>query len=373
LDHLKDKSGKMHKPVVLSHHMLAALSGLNKMSKSDPMSAIFMEDEAADVKKKIKAAYCPPGLVFEMVDLGDGKEPTKKINGCLEYCQYIVLPMLGKLTIALKAGTSVTYDNYADLEKDWIAGKVWPNELKPALADAINQLLAPVRKHFTSDATAAGLLTKMKQYMRERAEAKMGKKAKGKKKAKGGKGGAAKAGTPLFDMDNDAVISCLDIRVGSMSNATPLNDKLYKEDIKINDNETRVICSGLVGKVPAADMTGLCCVIINLKAAKMGPDKTKSQGMVLCAKAADGSIELLRPPVGSAVGERVNVSGIDYSAYAVASASQMNKKGKKAFRAITSSPDFMTNKALEATWRDRVLTTSKGAVTVKSLKGALIC
>jgi hypothetical protein len=34
--------------------------GQEKMSKSDPNSAIFMEDEAADVERKIKKAFCPP-------------------------------------------------------------------------------------------------------------------------------------------------------------------------------------------------------------------------------------------------------------------------------------------------------------------------
>jgi tyrosyl-tRNA synthetase len=34
-----------HKPIILSHHMLAGLKeGQLKMSKSDPDSAIFMED-----------------------------------------------------------------------------------------------------------------------------------------------------------------------------------------------------------------------------------------------------------------------------------------------------------------------------------------
>jgi tyrosyl-tRNA synthetase len=34
-----------HKPIILSHHMLAGLKeGQEKMSKSDPDSAIFMED-----------------------------------------------------------------------------------------------------------------------------------------------------------------------------------------------------------------------------------------------------------------------------------------------------------------------------------------
>ena len=53
-------ASKRRKPVVLSHHMLYGLKrGQEKMSKSDPDSAIFMEDSAADVERKIRAAYCP--------------------------------------------------------------------------------------------------------------------------------------------------------------------------------------------------------------------------------------------------------------------------------------------------------------------------
>ncbi|GMH75690.1 hypothetical protein TL16_g06845 [Triparma laevis f. inornata] len=48
------------KPVILSHHMLYGLkAGQEKMSKSDPDSAIFMEDSAEDVERKITNAYCP--------------------------------------------------------------------------------------------------------------------------------------------------------------------------------------------------------------------------------------------------------------------------------------------------------------------------
>jgi tyrosyl-tRNA synthetase len=43
------------KPVILSHHMLMGLKqGQEKMSKSDPDSAIFMEDSVKDVERKIK-------------------------------------------------------------------------------------------------------------------------------------------------------------------------------------------------------------------------------------------------------------------------------------------------------------------------------
>ncbi len=39
------------------------VQGQEKMSKSDPASAIFMEDSVAEVKTKIKKAFCPPGVV----------------------------------------------------------------------------------------------------------------------------------------------------------------------------------------------------------------------------------------------------------------------------------------------------------------------
>merc|ERR1719293_115483 len=55
-----DAAGRKIKPIVLSHHMLYGLkAGQSKMSKSDPDSAIFMEDTAEDVRRKITNAYCP--------------------------------------------------------------------------------------------------------------------------------------------------------------------------------------------------------------------------------------------------------------------------------------------------------------------------
>ena len=42
--------------------------GQEKMSKSDPSSAIFMEDSEADVNTKIKKAFCPPKVRSEPSD-----------------------------------------------------------------------------------------------------------------------------------------------------------------------------------------------------------------------------------------------------------------------------------------------------------------
>ncbi|KAL6907863.1 hypothetical protein ACP4OV_002033 [Aristida adscensionis] len=73
--------GRNNRPIILSHHMLPGFKeGQQKMSKSDPSSAIFMEDDESQVYHKIREAFCPPNII-------EG-------NPCLEYIKYIVFPCL---------------------------------------------------------------------------------------------------------------------------------------------------------------------------------------------------------------------------------------------------------------------------------------
>ena len=58
------------------------------MSKSDPSSAIFMEDTEQEVNTKIKKAFCPPQIV-------EG-------NPCVVYVQKICFPWFGKFDIFRK-------------------------------------------------------------------------------------------------------------------------------------------------------------------------------------------------------------------------------------------------------------------------------
>jgi tyrosyl-tRNA synthetase len=299
LDYLgKDANGKTNKPVILSHHMLAALDGQDKMSKSNPDAAIFMEDTEAEVNRKIKKAFCPE----KQLSVTEGDTVLK--NGCMEYVQYLVLPKLGKFDVAFKAGGSKTYTNYDDVRDDFLSGAIHPSDLKPALAAAVNVMLEPVRQHFNNDPVAKDLLVKMEKYMAERAaKAAAAKKPKAKKGGgggggKGGKGGKAAAAAgppPIFDVADPAVISMLDIRVGTIKNPRvhPSSEKLYVEDIDIAEDKPRQICSGLVPYIPVEGMSGLCCVVANLKSRKMAG--VESNGMVLAAMSADGkTVELLR-------------------------------------------------------------------------------
>ncbi|KAL6784478.1 hypothetical protein ACKKBF_B01980 [Auxenochlorella protothecoides x Auxenochlorella symbiontica] len=152
-EYADDARPKRMKPVILSHPMMPGLlQGQEKMSKSDPNSAIFMEDSEAEVRTKIKKAYCPPGEV-------EG-------NPCLSYIQHIVLPWAKQLAVARaeKNGGNIIYTNFEELAADYASGALHPSDLKPALASSINDILQPVRDHFESNAEAKALLKAVKSY-----------------------------------------------------------------------------------------------------------------------------------------------------------------------------------------------------------------
>jgi tyrosyl-tRNA synthetase len=148
-----DSIGKKDKPIIVSHHMLLGLiEGLEKMSKSIPDSAIFMEDSEKDVQRKIKNGFCPLKQV-------DG-------NPIFDYIKYIIFPKFGKLFIERKEenGGNVLYDNYEKLCQDYKDEKVHPADLKPAVAKSINEMIEPVRKHFETDPQAKKILELVRSF-----------------------------------------------------------------------------------------------------------------------------------------------------------------------------------------------------------------
>ena len=119
------------------------------MSKSDPDSAIFMEDSEADVKRKIKKAYCPPEIVEK--------------NPIIDYATNICIAFSGSLSINIKDQGAQEYTDAEELEKDYLSGKIHPSDLKPAVTTAINTILQPVRDHFSSGEPKK-LLEKVKKF-----------------------------------------------------------------------------------------------------------------------------------------------------------------------------------------------------------------
>lgn len=160
-----ESAGRKLKPVILSHHMLYGLKkGQAKMSKSDPDSAIFMEDSPEDVERKIQAAYCPKapeGATSEEDGMHLVEDNLK--NPCLDYARYVLFSREGYV---MEAGGR-SFSDFEELRQAFVDGEVDEAELKRCLIAEINTLLEPVRQHFAEDETAAELLGKVREWRRE--------------------------------------------------------------------------------------------------------------------------------------------------------------------------------------------------------------
>uniref|UniRef100_A0A6B2KYW3 tyrosine--tRNA ligase n=1 Tax=Arcella intermedia TaxID=1963864 RepID=A0A6B2KYW3_9EUKA len=162
-----DAAGLKLKPIILSHHMLYGLKkGQQKMSKSDPFSAIFMEDTDEEICKKLGQAYCP--IVPEEIESLPNEESMRLeedplMNPCLDYVRYIVFSSPGaKMEISGK-----TYSSFEQVKEDLLAEVISEKELKGSLIEAISSLIRPVREHFERDPQAKELLSKILSYKKE--------------------------------------------------------------------------------------------------------------------------------------------------------------------------------------------------------------
>ncbi len=145
------------KPVVVSHHMLMGLleppaaddtvdrAVKMKMSKSNPDSAIFMDDSKEEIERKIKNGWCPAKQVEE--------------NPILEYCKYLVFEKFDsfKITRPEKYGGDVVYESYGELVESYANGDIHPLDLKKSVAFYINEMIEPVREYFKNNKEAREL------------------------------------------------------------------------------------------------------------------------------------------------------------------------------------------------------------------------
>ena len=151
------------KPIIVSHHMLLGLGeppkGLEgaeraiamKMSKSNPDTAVFIDDDREEVLRKIQKAYCPAKIIED--------------NPVLEYTKYIIFEINNGLVIERpeKFGGKLKIKSYGELEELFKEGKIHPLDLKRSVANEINNLLDPIRKHF-SKGKAKALMEKVKSF-----------------------------------------------------------------------------------------------------------------------------------------------------------------------------------------------------------------
>lgn len=148
------------KPVALHTSLLMGLAGFEtvekgsfdedpklsrviaaKMSKSKPDSNILVHDSPEEISQKLRKAYCPPNVV-------EG-------NPLLDYYRSVAFPGVNSLVLKRdsKYGGDLTLTSYGELEEDYKAGKIHPQDLKSNMARILSEKLEPVREYFARHQT----------------------------------------------------------------------------------------------------------------------------------------------------------------------------------------------------------------------------
>ncbi|MFA5930710.1 MAG: tyrosine--tRNA ligase [archaeon] len=130
-----------YKPrIELMTPLVPALSASGKMSASDPSSKIDLIEKTADIKAKLNKAFCP--------------EKEIEGNGVMAFMKYVVMVIKQdkkeKLIIKRpeKFGGNLELATYEELAKVYAEGKLHPMDLKNAMSEEVEKLLAPIRKAF---------------------------------------------------------------------------------------------------------------------------------------------------------------------------------------------------------------------------------
>jgi len=142
-------------PVSLHHHLLPGLTepvklGLtedssedlrisSKMSKSKPMSGIFIHDDNKTIEMKINKAFCPIGV--------------SENNPILETIRYIIFHSFKEFIIERpsKYGGTIAYSNYSELKEDYDKQKIHPQDLKRFTSLYLCKIIEPIRNHFKNN------------------------------------------------------------------------------------------------------------------------------------------------------------------------------------------------------------------------------
>lgn len=194
------------------------------------------------------------------------------------------------------------------------------------------------------------------------------------KKAKKEKAPPAKAAEAAGDLSKElAWWNQCDLRVGKIVECGPIegSDKLFLEAIDIGEGSNRTIGSGVRNIIPVEEMLKdeFCVVFANLKPKKLGPIPA-SHGMVMMASnEAHDKIEILRPPKGSKLGERIQIEGNVIPNFSQEMQAVLNPK-KKVSNFLLEL--VKTNDKSEATFNGMRWVTSAGPLKCATLKNGPI-
>lgn len=128
------------KPTCLHWPMLASLSGTGeKMSSSKKETMFPLHAEPSHIREVIENGYCPAGEAED--------------NPVLQIAKFFIFGADRELEIKRdeEYGGDVSYENYRQLEKDFVEGELHPLDLKNAVAEEVVERLKPVRERFKEE------------------------------------------------------------------------------------------------------------------------------------------------------------------------------------------------------------------------------
>lgn len=128
-------------------------TGVGKMSASqnpvtgEPNITLSMEDDRAAIEEKVNKAYCPPTR-----SPGPDQEGREREHPVLQLFQYHIFPRFDQVHIERpdQYGGDVTYAPYEELATALDNGNLHPADAKSALAEYLDELIAPGRAKLRS-------------------------------------------------------------------------------------------------------------------------------------------------------------------------------------------------------------------------------
>jgi len=107
---------------------------LNKMSKSDPNSGVFIHNSDDEIKKKISKAWC--------------EEANIRKNPLLEIARTVIFHEFNEMNVERpeKFGGNISYTDYNQLETDFAEKELHPGDLKQTVGNYLVKIISPIRE-----------------------------------------------------------------------------------------------------------------------------------------------------------------------------------------------------------------------------------
>ena len=111
-----------------------------KMSKSNPDSAVFIDDSPEDISRKITKAFCP--------------EKEIQYNPILDWTEQLIFSREEEITISRdqKFGGNLIFSSFEKLQNSYQKGDLHPQDLKNFVSNYLIALLKPAYEYFQKGA-----------------------------------------------------------------------------------------------------------------------------------------------------------------------------------------------------------------------------